>query len=152
MPDTSVPPCMSLMPFNLLPPHWSSEGVSQGKSVHRPFKRNCQESSSLSFHSVSPHLFLLPEVMATALPGTRTLGWDPSLLRCPAPFLSASRGCRISLFWVSAPATIHSVVYSLIPFSSISDGSEWWLFFSLVVVLMWLCEEVSRVYLHCHLD
>ena len=38
------------------------------------------------------------------------------------------------------------------PFSSISDGSEWWLFYSLVVILIWLCEEASHVCLRHHLD
>ena len=33
MPDSLVPPCISLMPFNLLPLHWCSEGVSPSKSV-----------------------------------------------------------------------------------------------------------------------
>ena len=33
MPDTSVPPCIPLVPFNLLPPGWSSEGVSLSRCV-----------------------------------------------------------------------------------------------------------------------
>ena len=41
MPDNSVPPPMSLVPFNMLPLHWSSEEVSLSKSVHGPFKRTC---------------------------------------------------------------------------------------------------------------
>ena len=36
-------------------------------------------------------------------------------------------------------------------FNSISDGSERWLFYDLVVILMWLCEEASHVYLCRHL-
>ena len=40
MPDNSVPLYMSLMPFQLLPQLWSSEGVSLSKSLHKPFKRN----------------------------------------------------------------------------------------------------------------
>ena len=44
-----------------------------------------------------------------------------------------------------------SVVVRL-PFNSISDGSGKWLFSSLVVILMRLCEEVSRVSLHLCLD
>ena len=31
MPDTSVPPCVPLVPFKLLPQCWSSEGVSLGR-------------------------------------------------------------------------------------------------------------------------
>lgn len=34
MPDNSVPPPMSLVPLELLPQRWSSEGVSPGKSMH----------------------------------------------------------------------------------------------------------------------
>ena len=45
----------------------------------------------------------------------------------------------------------NSIVVRL-PFNSISDGSECWLFYILVVILIWLCEEVSRVYLCHHLD
>ena len=41
IPDNSVHPYMSLIPFNLLPPHWSSEEVISSKSVLGPFKRNC---------------------------------------------------------------------------------------------------------------
>ena len=36
------------------------------------------------------------------------------------------------------------------PFDLISDGSEWWLLYILVVILMWLWEKVSHVCLHCH--
>ena len=32
-----------------------------------------------------------------------------------------------------------------LPFSLISDVIEWWLFYILVVILMWLCEEASHV-------
>ena len=38
--DKLVPPQLSLMPFNLLPSRWSSEGVSLCKSVWS-LKRNC---------------------------------------------------------------------------------------------------------------
>ena len=46
-----------------------------------------------------------------------------------------------------------SIVVRL-PFNSISDSSGWWLFYSLVVILMWLwlCEETSHVCLCLHLD
>ena len=61
-------------------------------------------------------------------------------------------------FHVSAPPTsldgcgfCNSIVVRL-PLNSISDGSEWWLFYNLVVILRWLCEEVSCIYLCCHLD
>ena len=72
MPDTSVPPCMPLVPLNLLPWCWSSEGVSRSKSMCGFFKGNC---SSNFFHQLNPCWFLQPEVMGTYLPGTGTLGW-----------------------------------------------------------------------------
>ena len=39
-----------------------------------------------------------------------------------------------------------------LPFNLISDGSEWWLFYILVAILMWLCKEASHICLYCHLD
>ena len=53
MPDNSVLPHMSLMPFNLLTPLWGSEGESPSKSVHGPFKRNCLGLQKLMSSSVS---------------------------------------------------------------------------------------------------
>ena len=50
--DNSVPPCMSLMPFNLLPACWNSEGVSPSKSVYGTFKRNCQGVQQFLFSTV----------------------------------------------------------------------------------------------------
>ena len=38
MPDNLVPLHRSLMPFNLMPLCWSSEGASLSKSVFKPFK------------------------------------------------------------------------------------------------------------------
>ena len=38
--DISVPPRLPLVPLNLLPHCWSSEGVSLSKSMCRLFKRN----------------------------------------------------------------------------------------------------------------
>ena len=43
MPVTSVPPCMPLVPFKLLPWCWSSEQVSLNKSICGFFKVNCLE-------------------------------------------------------------------------------------------------------------
>ena len=37
-------------------------------------------------------------------------------------------------------------------FSSVADGCKWSLFYSLVVILMWLCKEASCVFLQSHLD
>ena len=41
MPDTSVPPAMSLVPFKLLPQCWGSERVGLSKSMCGFLKRNC---------------------------------------------------------------------------------------------------------------
>ena len=65
--------------------------------------------------------------------------WDQPIM-CLHPFYQS----RCALLF-------NSVVVGL-PFSSISGGSEWWLFYSLVVILMWFCEEASCVYLHLQFD
>ena len=110
-------------------------------------------------------LFFQSEVVGTYLPGTRALGWGawcgagtPCSQNIPSEFLSTTCGCGTSLFCVSAPHTsLHrcgfftSVVVRL-PFNLTSDGSEWWLFYILVVISMWLCEEMSCAYLCHHLD
>ena len=74
----------------------------------------------------------------------------------PPKFLSTTHGCGTRLFCVSTSPTsldgwsfFNSIVVRL-PFNSISDGSEWWLFYILIVTLIWLCKEAKRVYL-CHL-
>ena len=76
----------------------------------------------------------------------------------PPKFLSTTRGCGTSPFHVSTPPTsldgcgfFNSIVVGL-PFNSISDNSKRWLFYILVVILMWLCVEASRVYPCCYLD
>ena len=55
--------------------------MSLNKSVHGPFKRNCQ--------SLNPHWFLQPEVMETSLPGAGTLDGGPGVGQGPfAPEIS----------------------------------------------------------------
>ena len=61
-------------------------------------------------------------------------------------------------FCTSAPPTsldrcgfFNSAVFRL-PFRSISNGSGWWLLYSLAVILTWLCKEARCVYLCHHLD
>ena len=53
MPDSSVLPCMRLVPFQLLPQCWSSEEVSLSKSVHKPFKRDCLGIHQFLFSTAS---------------------------------------------------------------------------------------------------
>ena len=78
MPDTSVFPHMSLVPFQLLPQWWSYEGLNLNKSV-------CVGGGSLRgtawdcrsfFHLLNPCWFLHPEIIGAYLPGTGTLGWE----------------------------------------------------------------------------
>ena len=122
------------------------------------------DSRSL-FHWLSPCWFLQPEVMGIYLLGTRALGlgaWcaagTPHSWDIHPEFLSTTHGCGTSLFCFSThPISqdgcvfFNSVVVCL-PFHSICDGSEWWLFYILVIILMWLCKETSHVYLCLHLD
>ena len=69
----------------------------------------------------------------------RTLMWDQPILHLHASYQSG-------WMWF-----FNSIVAGL-PIHSISDGSECWLFYILVVILMWLCKEMSHVYLCLHLD
>ena len=101
------------------------------------------------FHWLNPHWFLQPEFQGTFLPGTRALGWGslcgsgtPCSRDIPPEFVSNTCGCGTSPFCISAPPPsldgcgfFNSTVARL-PFNSISDGSEWW-FYILVVILMW---------------
>ena len=117
------------------------------------------------FHWLNPCCFLYPEVMGTYLPGTGTLGWGTwcwagTHHSCDTPlkFLSTAHGCGTSPFHISTPPTsldrcsFFNFIVIRLPFSLISDGSEWWLFYILVVISMWLCEEMSCAYLCHHLD
>ena len=62
-----------------------------------------------------------------------------------------------AVYSVSSPFTsldgygFFNSVVAVLSFNTISDISEWWCFFNLVVILMWLCEEASHVCLGCHL-
>ena len=75
IPDTSVSPCMPLVPFKLLPCCWSSKGVNLSKWVHVwVFKRSC-----LGLQEFLPLSQSLPgfstRKCGAYLPGTGTLGW-----------------------------------------------------------------------------
>ena len=121
--------------------------------------------SSTFFHWLNPHWFQQPEVVGTCLPGTGTLGWGtwcgagtPPSRDVSPEFLSTTLECGSSLFQICALPTsldgcifFNSIVVRL-PFNSISDSSEWWLFYILIVILMWLCKEASHVCLCCHLE
>ena len=81
MPDNSVPPHISLVPFKLLPPCWSSEQVTVSKSLCVGPLRETQPSVSLSHN---PCWFIQQEVMGASLPSTETLGWRPGLGLAPS--------------------------------------------------------------------
>ena len=127
--------------------------------------RGIASDSRSFFHWLNLSWFLQPEVMGTYIPGTGILGqgaWcvagTPLSWDIPPEFLSTIRRCGTSLFCVSDHSTsldgygfFISIVVRL-QFNLIFDGSEWWLFYILVVILLWLWEEASHVYLCHHLD
>ena len=128
------------------------------------FRGTAQDSSSL-FYWLSPYWFLQSEGMGTYLPGTGTLGygaWFGARASCSIDilpeYLPTTCGCGNSPFCVYSLSTsldgygFFNFVVVRLPFSSISEGADWWLLYILVVILMWLYEEVSCVFLCCHLD
>ena len=142
--------------FKLLPVFGGSEGESLSKFVWGFFHRNC-----LVLHK------FLPLTQSPLVSAAKSCG-DLSSWQCypglgawcgsgtlfswviPPEFLSTTCGCGTSPFQVSSPPTsldgcgfFNSVVVRL-PFNSISAGSEWWLFYNLFIILMWMCKEVSH--------
>lgn len=83
MPDNSDPPPVSLIPFKMLPHHWSSEKVSPSKSVYRSFKRNCLRL----LQPQSPLASILTGFTARSYgnfsSGPGTLGWGSSVAGTP---------------------------------------------------------------------
>ena len=81
MPDTSVPLCMPLLPFKLLPQCWSSEGVNMSKSMCGFSKRSCFGLQGFLPLTQSPlfFFFLQPEIMGIYLPGTGTWAGGPHM-------------------------------------------------------------------------
>ena len=151
MPDTSVPPCMSMFPFKLLPLCWSSEGMSQSKSVYRPFKRNSWDSRRpLSNSATTPTGFYSQKLWGLLFlalkpwAGDQVWSWDPSLLRgefcswdIPPDFYLSH--VSVGLACYMSPPLLSVLMWLLLYFPGcrtyiyISGGSEWWLFCSLVV-------------------
>ena len=159
MPDPSVPPCMPLATFKLLPWCWSEWVWTQMEWVwlspcEDPLRGTAWDSRSF-FYQLSPCWVLYPQVMGIYLPGTGSQGrgpcggWDSSLLRYASQIFIHYTWMWDQLFCISAPTTsleacgfFNSLIVRL-PFNSISDGSEWWFFygFSMVKILMWLSKE-----------
>ena len=75
IPDTSVLPCMSLVPFEVLPQSWGSEGVSPSKPMHRRYERNAW----------TPEALHLPQLQSLLVFTARSHGdlsswhWNPGL-------------------------------------------------------------------------
>ena len=90
IPDTSVPPCMPLVPFRLLPQCWSSKGVSLSKFVCGFFKRNCLGIQKFLPATQSPLVFVARSCGDLSSwhwnPGLGCLvwSWDSLLLRYPS--------------------------------------------------------------------
>ena len=165
--DSLVSPCMSLVPFSLLPPCWSSKRVSLYKSMCGPFNRNCLVFQKFLSHSLKLFRFLQTEVVETFLPGTGTLGrwawcdpgtphsWDIRSYFYPVHMGPAHMGLTCSMpppIYPSQCGFFFNSIVVRLPFSSISSICEWWLLCSLAAILMWLCKEASCVYLCHHLD
>ena len=137
---------------------WSSEGVSLSKSMCGFFKGlellgtlEVSSTDSIPTGFCNQKLWGLIFLALESWAGTGTT--HPQLI--PPKFITTTCGCGTSPFHSSTPPTsldgcgfFNSIVVRL-PLNLISDGSEWWLFYNLVVILMWLCEETSRTYL-CH--
>ena len=152
-------------------PYQAAQPRVPGAGREVPITSSCRASSYWIHgrHCWSPKRCLLKKLthglIQTHLFDTRTLGGGlglglgPLTPKIPLPnFYPWVWDQPLPCLIISAPRTsldgcgfFNFIVVGL-PFSLISDGSEWWLFYSLVVILMWLCEEVSHVCLCCHLD
>ena len=162
MPDTSVFPCIPLVHFKLPPWCRSSEQIVWVSESMCGFpKRNClgfqqppPPTIPAGFHSRK--LWGLISLALESWTGVPSVG-----LGLLAPEISLPNfypcGCQASPYCACVPPTsldgcgsFNSIVVRL-PFNSISGVPEWWLFYVLVVILMWLCEEVSHVCLHRYL-
>ena len=161
--DTSFSSCMPLVPFKLLPQGWSLGVVSLNKFVCGFVKRNCLGLQNFLLLTQSPLVFAARTYGDLSSwhwnPGLRGLvwGWDFLLLRYPSQIFIHHMWMWDQPVSCLPPTSLdgcgffNSVVVRL-PFNSICDGYESWLFYILVVILMWLCEEASCVYLSHHLD
>ena len=136
-------------------PSAGAQTVSLCKSMcHvRPFKR--RDLRILQFLlPPNSHWFLQRGVMGTYLPGTGALGW---VVWCGAgPLTPKTPLFYIHHMWVWDQLVPSFCVSTLLFFLHIwnslvvdihtarfSNGSKWWSFYILVVILLWLYEEVS---------
>ena len=80
--DKSFPSHLSLMPFNLLPPCCSSEGVSSSLCMES-LGGTAWDSRSFCLPSLKSCWFLQPEIMRTYLHGTIPWAWESSVALGP---------------------------------------------------------------------
>ena len=129
------------------------------KSVCGPFTRNCQGVQQfLSSITSMPAGFCSQELWGLIFLVLEPWAEGPGVgLGTFAPEISILIFTCYFSVWDLHPSCqsqygfFNSVIVE-IPFSSIYDISEWWLFYSLVVILTWLCKEASLVYLGRHLE
>ena len=118
--DTLVPPCMPLIPFKVLPWHWSPERLNLSKFVCDSLRGTAWDSASF-FHQLYPHWFLHPQVMGTYFSGTGTLSWGPGVnLGLLAPEISLWIFIHHRCIWDQPILCLHASplwmdVVSLIP-------------------------------------
>ena len=124
MSDTSVPPCMPLVPFKLIPQCWSSEGVSLSKSVWEFYKssRNFLGLQKFLPLTQSPLVFVArsfgdlsswhwnPGLRGPE--GQRLLDPEIALLNFYLPPVDVEPACSASLpllpVWMDVVSLIHS--------------------------------------------
>ena len=158
--DSSVPPCMPLVPLKLLPQCCSSDGMTLSKFVCGYLRGTAWGSRSF-FHWINPCSCLQPEVRGLIFLALVPSAGSPAVeLGLPTPELSLPNCYPPHVYLGPLYSTSLSLlpvwmdVVSLIPPSYFH--STWFLLFLsnscsiiLVVILMWFYEEVSHFYL-CH--
>ena len=155
--DNSVPPCMSLLLFKLLPLCWSSEELVQISPCMGLLRGTAWDSRS--FHLSQPQSLLV--FTARSFGDFSSCHWNPGLKYivwgCDQLLFRGNSAAKLSIpifichTWVLdqslciiAPSYQTPCSFFLnflvlgLPFSLISRNSERWLFCSLVVTLMWL--------------
>ena len=149
----------TISPFKRLPWCCSSEGISLSRWVCV-----CVLQEELLWLQQCLPLTQFPLVFAARSCGDLSFwhwnhgllglawSWDYTFLRYPSWIFIYHTWvkdqlvpCMCSSYQSGWMWFFNSIVVRL-PFNSISDGSEWWLFSILVVILMWLCKKASHVY------
>ena len=117
MPDTSVPPSMSLVPFKLLSQCGSSEGLSLSKSGCGFFKGNCLGLQEFLPPTQFPLIFAARSYGDLSSwhwnPGLGVLVWgeDSLLLRYPSCILFGCKCFIFSIMIFSLPFRLYEHVF-----------------------------------------